>query len=174
MGNTQPYLNTSMFHNVQWKNLGFSMLLDGAFGGKIYNQTAAFVCQNHLCPEADQRLKTDELKKPINTYGATVGFYLANENNSWFIEDGTYVKLREVSLRYTLNRSSLPSFIGKVGLSRATLNLIGRNLKTFTQYSGTEPEVGQDQFLGSSVIGRVDEYSYPNFRSVGIDIELAF
>jgi hypothetical protein len=174
LGNTQPYLNASMFHNVEWKNLGFSLLFDGSFGGKIYNQSRAFVCQNYLCPEADQIRKHDELKKPINTYGATVGFYLANENNSWFIENGTYMKLREVSLRYTLNERSLPSLVEKVGLSRATINLTGRNLKTFTSYTGTDPEVGQDAFLGSSVIGRVDEYSYPNFRSVGIDVELAF
>jgi hypothetical protein len=174
LGNTQPDLNSSLFQNLQWKDLGLSVLLDGEWGGQIYNQTRAFVCQNYKCPEADQRGKPDGEKKPINYYGAIYGFYAANENNSWFIEDADYVKLRELSLRYTLNRGSLPSFIGRVGLERATINLTGRNLKTWTQYLGTDPEVGGDQFLGSAVVGRIDEYQYPNFRSVGIDVELVF
>jgi hypothetical protein len=89
------------------------------------------------------------------------------------MERSDFVKLRELSLRYTVNERTLPSFL-QIGIDRATINLTGRNVHTWSQFPGTDPEVGSDTFLGSAVVGRVDEYSYPNFRSFGIDIEMVF
>ena len=86
-------------------------------------------------------------------------------------EKADYVKLRELSVRYTLNRNGLPSFLP---INRATINLVGRNLKTLTGYSGADPEVGLATFGGSASVGRVDEFFYPNYRSYGIDVELVF
>ena len=124
------------------------------------------------CPEADQRRKVDELKKPTAYYNRG-GVYASNDNNSWFMERSDFIKLREVSLRYTVNEGSLPSFL-RLGIERAAINLTGRNVHTWTGYPGTDPEVGSDTFLGSAVVGRVDEYTYPNYRSFGIDIEVVF
>ena len=64
-------------------------------------------------------------------------------SNYGFIENGEFLKIREVSVTYTLpNR-----WAGMLGAQRASLSLAGRNLKTFTSYTGVDPEVNQ---LGQS------------------------
>ena len=85
-----------------------------------------------------------------------------------------FVKLREVSLRYTFEGGALSSLLGKTGLDRATLNLTGRNVHTWTKYKGFDPEVGSNSLLGSANVARIDEYFYPNFRSFGLDVEMVF
>jgi hypothetical protein len=89
-----------------------------------------------------------------------------------FVEDATFLKLRELSVNYTFLRNEL----NKVGLGRfmseVRVGLIGRNLLRFDNYSGIDPEVavaGQDAFKI-----RVDLYSYPPFRTITGFFEIAF
>ena len=106
----------------------------------------------------DQGGKEDGLKKPVAYYQR---LYNTNAMNSWFVEKGDFVKLRELSVRYSLNPDWLDAiFRGRV--TGADLNLIGRNLYTFTDYTGYDPEVANGNG-GSDVIGRIDSYQYPNF-----------
>ena len=95
---------------------------------------------------------------------------MPSQINSHFVEDATYLKLREVSLRYTFNRSQLEGIAGGF-FKRVTLSLIGRNLKTWTDYSGFDPEVST---AGDAGIYRYDGFGYPNYRSFTGSIELEF
>jgi TonB-linked SusC/RagA family outer membrane protein len=169
IGSAQPDLNASFQQDLQWRNVGVTLLFDGEFGGMIMNQTRQWGSRTSVA-SIDQRNKPDELKKPLPYYGAAK-LYAGNIRNDWFVEKADYVKLRELSVRYTFNRDQLPAALR---LSRATINLVGRNLKTFTGYIGHDPEVGKSSFGGSAAVGRIDEYFYPNYRSLGIDIELVF
>lgn len=171
LGNSQPDLNASIFQDLQWRNLGVSFLLDSEFGAQVYNMTMQWQCRDALCRLADQRGVPDELKKPMTYFGALQS---ANAPNDFFTEDADYVKIRELSLRYMMRGDNLPGIFARAGLSEVTLNLIGRNLKTWTDYRGFDPEVGVDTFGGSAAVGRVDEWFYPNFRSLGIDLQLVF
>ena len=146
-------------------------MFDAEFGAQVYNQTRQWGSRTSV-GSIDQRGKPDELKKPLPYYGAAY-LYQRNDRNNWFIEDSDYVKLRELSIRYTLDESTL-SVLGMLGVERATLNLTGRNLKTLTGYHGHDPEVGKNSFGGSAAVGRIDEYFYPNYRSLGIDLEIVF
>ena len=93
--------------------------------------------------------------------------------NGWFVENGDFVKLREFSLRYSLNPDWLDAiFRGRV--TGADINLIGRNLYTFTDYTGYDPEVGISSAVGSDALGRVDTYQYPNFRTISASLQLIF
>lgn len=173
LGDSEPSLNASFLQNFEWRNFGLTLLFDAELGAQVYNQTMQWRCRDGHCPMLDQTGKPEELHKPITYYNA-LGFYSNNKNNSYFTEDADYLKLRELSLRYTVPEASLPPLIQRLGVSQATINLIGRNLKTWTGYSGFDPEVGSNTFGGSAAVGRIDEYFYPNFRSVGIDLELVF
>jgi TonB-linked SusC/RagA family outer membrane protein len=171
LGDSQPDLNASLSQDFQWGNLGASFLLDGEWGAQIYNMSQQWQCRDWHCEPADMRGVPDELKKPISYFGA---LQARNQPNSAFVEDADFVKLREVSIRYTLTEDVLPGLMTRAGVSQATINLIGRNVKTWTDYKGFDPEVGADSFGGSAVVGRVDEWFVPNFRSFGIDVELIF
>ncbi|MBI3983338.1 MAG: SusC/RagA family TonB-linked outer membrane protein [Gemmatimonadetes bacterium] len=173
LGDSEPSLNGSLLQNLEWKNFGLTLLFDAERGAQVYNQTMQWRCRDGHCPMMDQTGKPDSLQKPITYYNA-LGVYQNNKNNSYFTEDADYLKVRELSFRYTLRGGGMPAFLRSVGLSQVTINLTGRNLKTWTGYRGFDPEVGKNTFGGSAAVGRIDEYFYPNFRSLGFDIELIF
>lgn len=82
-----------------------------------------------------------------------------------FVEDGSYVKLREVSVSYTFNN---PLFFRGLGLSAVDLRLAGRNLKTWADYSGIDPETN---LAGAEVANRgIDYFNNPQTRSIVFSI----
>ena len=87
--------------------------------------------------------------------------------NSHFVEDASYLKLQELAVRYDLNLSRL-------GFNnRVTLGVIGRNLITWSDYLGYDPDVGaSNNDGGSAVIARFDGYQYPNFRTLTFTLEV--
>ncbi|HEX6746466.1 MAG TPA: hypothetical protein VF092_04060, partial [Longimicrobium sp.] len=85
-----------------------------------------------------------------------------------YIEDASYVKLREVSLSWDLPASALSRIPGRVHNARLTLS--GRNLATWTDYSGLDPEVSN---FGNQQIARsVDVAPFPPSRSFWLTINL--
>jgi hypothetical protein len=88
--------------------------------------------------------------------------------SSQFQEDASFTRLRELSLSYTLNQSWVKR---RIGVSSIDLRVAGRNLKTWTDYSGYDPEVN----LGGAVVGNrgIDWFVEPISRawvfSVGIN-----
>ena len=169
IGASQSDLNASFSQNVNYKKFGFGVVFDAEFGGDIYDQSRQWGSRTSVA-SIDQRNKPEELEKPVVYYGA-VSLYAANIRNDFFLESATYIKVRELSVHYTLAERDIPSWLLA---SRATINLTGRNLHTFTSYVGADPEVGLASLGGSAAVGRVDEYFYPNFRSFGLDVEMVF
>lgn len=149
---------------------GFTLygLFDGTRGGQIYNFTKQWMFQDQRHAELDQTGKPADNKKALEYYN--VGFYNALEPNSYFVEDGSYVKLRELSVSYNLGQNLLNSmrFLG-VGRS-VKVALIGRNLKTWTNYSGFDPESSSNGDFNF----RVDGFRYPSFRQLTGQIEIGF
>jgi TonB-linked SusC/RagA family outer membrane protein len=173
LGESMPDFAASWGNNISWNGLAASLLFQGEFGPEIYSTTGQWETTSGIPTgkSGDQGSKPEYARKPVGYYST---LYDVNIPNSHWVKDGTYVKLRELSLRYTLNRDLLRRFLGSVSPMSATVNLVGRNLHTWTSYEGYDPEVGRSDFLGSAVVGRIDEYSYPNYRSFGIDFELVF
>jgi TonB-linked SusC/RagA family outer membrane protein len=82
-----------------------------------------------------------------------------------FVEDASYVKLREISVAYTFNN---PLFFRGLGLSAVDLRLAGRNLKTWTDYSGIDPETNLG---GAEVANRgIDYFNHPQTRSIVLSV----
>ena len=169
MGNTTPEFNVSLVSNFRWKGFTLYALLDGEFGGSIYNRTRQWAFRENRSADQDQAEKPEELQKPVKYYQQ---MYNANAMSSWFVESGNFVKLRELALRYSLDAQMVDAVFGG-RVTGVELNLIGRNLLTFTNYSGYDPEVANGNG-GSDVIGRIDAYSYPNFRTVSASLQFIF
>jgi len=74
-----------------------------------------------------------------------------------FIEDGSYVRLREIALSYNLKHK----FVSYLGLSDIDIRLSGRNLHLWTDYSGIDPETNLDASNGRGM----DYFNMPNTRS---------
>jgi hypothetical protein len=82
-----------------------------------------------------------------------------------FIEDGSFAKLRELSLTYNL-QGRIPAMMG--GFSSIDLRVAGRNLKTWTKYRGLDPEanLGGAEFLTQGL----DYFNNPQVRSFVISL----
>lgn len=85
-----------------------------------------------------------------------------------FVEDGSATRLREVSLRYSLNAKSI-KFISK--LSSIDFSVTGRNLVLWTNYTGTDPEVN---ISGAGLARGQDWFTNPNTKSVLFSIQVKY
>jgi hypothetical protein len=158
-------------------------LLDWSQGGDLYNGTRQWAFQATRDRVQDQAGKpqnaaacgtvTDPMpacpQKKLGYYG--VGFYNGLAPNDYFVEDGSYIKLKELSVNYTFVRDQLQR-IGLGALSELRLGFIARNLFTITDYSGLDPEVSG--LFGDPFQVRMDWFQYPQFRTFSTVVELTF
>jgi hypothetical protein len=87
--------------------------------------------------------------------------------SSYFVEDGSYLRLKELTLSYNINNHK----IRKVGISRLQPYFTAQNLFTITKYIGMDPEV--NQWGGSNSVQGIDWGTYPQARSFvfGLNVE---
>jgi hypothetical protein len=86
--------------------------------------------------------------------------------NSWYVEDGSYLRLQNIAVGYTVPTAAAK----KLGFSRARIAASTNNLLTLSKYSGLDPAVGgdADQQFG------IDVGNYPVTRSFNVSINLGF
>ncbi len=175
IGNTLPKFRFALNNTVTYKKLSLYALLDATIGHNIQNQGEGWGLLDLSSSYFDQGNASVETAKPLG-YGWRVGgsegagsggFYDLLGPNNYNTEDGSYAKFREVSLTYQ---------IGKVaGMGDWTLSAIGRNMFTFTKYSGYDPEVGvSGGQAGSGLINQVDAFDFPTLRTYTISLSTRF
>ncbi len=162
-----PRFNMSFSTTITWKHLSLNMLWNWKNGGNIYNMTKQYLFLDQKAGVCDQYGKPEYEKKTIDYYSV---FYDARQANTYFVEDASFLKLRELGLYYDFGGKFLSNtrfgFIkeGKIGI-------LGRNLLTFTKYTGWDPEVSSGNDLTNYVI---DIFNYPNYRTITVSLELKF
>jgi TonB-linked SusC/RagA family outer membrane protein len=168
IGDVNPSFSFGIANNITFKNFNIYALFDGVQGADIYNFTRQWMYQDGRHGWMGQGDRPASERIASGFYQS--GLYDANNPNDAFVEDGSFVKLRELSVSYTFS----PDLLNRVGASRyisgAKVALIGRNLYTWTDYSGFDPDVtaaGDFNF-------RSDGFRYPNFRQISGQIELRF
>jgi TonB-linked SusC/RagA family outer membrane protein len=195
IGNANPDFNLSFNPTLKWNQLSINGLLDWSQGGDLYNGTRQWAFQATRDRVQDQsgkplnaascpveRLDAADAAEPMlnPTTGAcprktagyyAVGFYNGLSANDFFVEDGSYVKLKEFSVHYNFQNSQLRT-IGLGRIPGARVGLIGRNLLTFTKYSGLDPEVSG--LFGDPFQVRMDWFQYPQFRTLSAVVEFTF
>lgn len=172
IGNTNPDFRLGLSNTLKYKNLSLYFLFDWKKGGDVYNRTAQWLYRDLRHIDIDQFDKPANEKKTTDYYST---LYDVNDINSHFVEDASYVKLRELSLYYTLGEKQLSGFANGIFKS-VKLGLIGRNLLTFTEYTGYDPEVGQvnNGYAGSSQYFQFDAYGYPAYRTLSGSLTIVF
>lgn len=184
LGRAVPDFAWAFGTNFRYKNLSLYALLESEVGHNIYNMQKQWPMRDSPTHgDLDQSGKPDGQKKPHAYY---VSLYNIAAPNSHFVEDGTYVKLRELSLRYRFDSSMLrPIFGGWV--RNIAVGVIGRNLLTWTDYSGFDPEIGvaasntgfgtygyAPQSAGATIVRFDGTQAYPNYRSYTFFVEINF
>lgn len=164
IGDTQPDFQVGLSSDFNYKNFGIYMVWDWSQGGEVYNYTRQLLYNRYL--HKDLETYTRDGLDPQYAL-ASDGLYNGSEAISHFVEDGSYMKLREAAVSYTFDSESL----GSLGehIRGIELSLVGRNLLTFTNYTGYDPEVA----LRSNASNfRLDEFAYPNFRTYSASVQV--
>jgi TonB-linked SusC/RagA family outer membrane protein len=164
IGDANPDLNWGLANHVRLWGFDLYALLGGQIGGDVYNATKQRMYQHSRNGEIDQVGKPEDLKKPSTYYSNAL--YNANTAVSWFVEDATYIKLREASLRYSITPRVLP-VISRLGTRNIALSLVGRNLFVITDYTGYDPEIG-------GVLTRTDSFAFPTYRTFTFSVDVEF
>jgi len=184
LGNPLPNFRWALSQNLSYKGFSAYALLDAAIGQHVYNQGRGWSYLDFLEGREDQTGKTVEAAKPIGYYyragapdGVGIGgFYDQLGANNAVVEDASYAKLREVNVGYHIGT------FGRLG-GDWSVALIGRNLHTWTKYTGFDPEVGLGAVSGtrstpngsgSAAINAIDAFTFPNLRSYTISLSTSF
>jgi TonB-linked SusC/RagA family outer membrane protein len=172
IGDPNPDFTFGLTNTFSYKNFDLNVFFQGAVGGDIYNLTAIQLYNG------DSNGLTDVLNSwtPENTdTDIPRAAIRGRERSSRFVEDGSYMRLKNVALGYTLDNSKLRN----IGFSSARLTLSAQNLLTFTNYSGLDPEVsyfgsGGESLGDDNVIQGHDFGNYPNVKSITVGVNLKF
>ncbi|HET7502163.1 MAG TPA: SusC/RagA family TonB-linked outer membrane protein [Kofleriaceae bacterium] len=150
-GDGEPSFRVGWSNVVNVGDFTFTTLLDWQHGSSIINLTRLLYDGAGNSPD-------------VEAAGMRIASFSAKDPRP-YIEDGSFVKLREVSIGYTLPKR-LVSELGPV--KQLQISASGRNLLTFSGYSGLDPEVSN---FGGQPIGRnYDVAPYPPSRSFWLSI----
>ena len=175
VGETIPDYSMSLSSSLQWKGLSLYTLFESVQGFDIFDMPTMWAVFVDNSGVMDQSGKPEAQQKPVGYYKALYDVSGLANANQFFMEDGSYIKLRELSLRYQLRADQLARVPGLSLLHGAGLSLSGKNLYTWTDYPGFDPETGgAGGATGSAAIARVDGYRYPNFRTWTFTVDLTF
>ena len=168
IGNTNPDFKVGFSNTLTFKNLSLYFLVDWVSGGEIYNYTKQLLYFNFR--HKDQQ-DFSAAGKNFAYYNGASPFYNGAQATDYFVEDASFVKIREIALSYTIGKDLLKSMGMNNLLDEVKLSVTGRNLFTFTDYTGFDPEVA---LRTNATNFRLDEYAYPNFRTITGAIQVRF
>jgi TonB-linked SusC/RagA family outer membrane protein len=175
IGNTMPDHSVSFSSNLDWRGLSLYGLIEAVRGFDVWNQPLSWALFRRNIDMMDQTGIPEAQQRPIGYYDNLYGGLGGLVPNGEFVEDGSFVKLRELSLRYRLSADQLSNVPGLSGFGGLAFSVSGRNLKTWSDYRGYDPEVGRTGgSVGSAAIARVDGFNYPNFRTWTFGVEVNF
>ena len=161
LGNPLPTREFSISPRIGFSDwLEISALFDYKGGFKQFNNTARFRCNFGNCQAAYDR--TAPLAEQARNLGQA--FF---QTDAGFVEDATFTKLREVSVTLTAPRSLAARFRAE-GLR---LTLAGRNLATWTDYTGFDPEVNSQPL---NLFSNSDFFTIPPLRTFSTRLTVQF
>lgn len=153
--------------DVNYKNFDFGLQGFGAFGFDIFNGPKSVM--DRFDDNSGYRAGISPWT-PENTDTDFPRIVYADQRNSrgdtdrW-LENGSYFRIRQISLGYTV-----PENIFKESIKKMRVSVTGRNLITFTKYSGLDPE-----FSAPNIFRRThDDYMFPSVRNVSFNVQLSF
>lgn len=173
LGSPHPDFTLGWNTSLGWKNFDFNMFWTGTFGNELALLTRLFTDLQQFQGNRSLNVLQSFGRPGVNNADAILppyGTITAAENgpNSYYIEDGTYFRLKNIALGYTLGNN----IVGSLGMESVRFYVQANNILTFTNYEGLDPEVN---FVGSSDLSLgLDGGFYPISRSVQGGVRVTF
>jgi TonB-linked SusC/RagA family outer membrane protein len=185
IGNTQPKFFGGLNQQFSYKNFDLSIFLNFQVGNDVYNAnklefTSGYTVNSNLLASMNDRWKTVDANGQVVTDPAALAalnkdaklwqplrsassFYV----HSWAIEDGSFLRVNNITLGYTLPKK----LFNKTGISNLRVYATVNNLHVFTNYSGYDPEVSTRR--NTPLTPGVDYSAYPRSRSFIFGLNLS-
>lgn len=172
VGNPNPDWIAGLNNSVSWKGLELSVLFQGVFGNQIMNGAGGFMSASFDWFDNQTKDQLARWQKPgdiTNVPQLRLGYGNGIGASSRYVENGDYVRLKNITLAYNLESKLLSRF----KLRSARFYVTGVNLATITKYKGWDPEVNSDYRAGNRNQGS-DFYSAPQIKSITFGVSLGF
>lgn len=175
IGDAQPDFTGGWQNNFTYKGIELSIFLQYSVGNEIWNANGQYTYSLGNDFNGDN-MRSDVMNRwrregdVTDMPRATTDDFNDNNrsNSSRFVEDGSYLRIKNVSLSYTFPKE----WIEAISLRNLRVFIQAQNLATFTNYSGFDPEVN---FAGTSNTTRgVDFYTFPQARTLSVGVNLGF
>lgn len=171
IGDPNPDFTYGIDIGLNYRDIDFSMFWYGSQGNDIWNQVKYWTDFYSSFTGAKSNTAVHDSWTPDNQNATAPiqetesSFSTDGVPNSYYVEDGSYLRLRTVQLGYTLP----VDIVDRIGVRNLRLYVQGNNLVTFTGYSGPDPEIGF--FTGGGEGGGptnfgIDEGQYPTPRQI--------
>lgn len=188
IGNTMPKFYGGLNNTFAYKNFDLSIFFTFSYGNDVFNATKLTNTRGGktnknalndihsgnrwMTINAAGELVTDPTELAALNKGKTVAAITDLEDgdkyiHSWAVEDGSYIRLSNVTIGYTFPEALLR----KAGIQNLRLYATGNNLALWTKYSGFDPEVSTK---GNGLTPGLDFGAYPRSRSFVFGVNLAF
>jgi len=171
IGYGQPRWSAGWSNNFIYKQFSLSLNLYGSFGNSIYNENRrnlSSFSNSNTTPEPHFIYNMWKYPGQI-TDSYTGGDKLADnmrKGNSYFLEDGSFIRLQSLRIGYQLTSEQSK----KIYMKNLNLYVYGNNLLTWTKYSGFDPEVSQRSVLSPGE----DPGKFPRKREFGLGLNVTF
>lgn len=162
IGDPNPDFTYGWTNSIRWKNFDTSITLRGTVGNDIFNNTANEFSYTNLLPGSN--VLESALEREENGLSPEQ----TSQFSSQWIEDGSYLRLANLTIGYNIDTSSLPQ------VTTARVYVTGQNLFVITGYSGFDPEVQTNTNRGGTAPIGIDYLVYPRPRIFQVGINLSF
>ncbi len=175
-GDPNPKFNMSFINSMTFGGfVTLNVQLDWVHGSHLYNQTRQWMYRDGISGDYANKVNIGGTSAAYTAYyrSAYADFFGAqngarNSTKDYFYEDASFVRLRNVSVAIDLAK-----FTNKKVFSRMQLVLSGRNLVTWTKYTGFDPEISSGS-QGSAYDRGVDHSSMPNVKTYQLGLNVGF
>lgn len=171
IGSPLPKFSWGFTNTLNYKGFDLSVFLQGSQGAKAFN-FLRWQLEGMNSAWSNQMRTVNDRYTADNTDGALPRFTVTNKNNTAmsdrYVEDASFWRIQNITLGYRLPKTLLDR------IKVANIRIYGsiQNLKTFTNYSGYDPEIGA--FNNSIKLMNVDTGHYPNPRTFTLGANLQF
>ncbi|MEP7322009.1 MAG: SusC/RagA family TonB-linked outer membrane protein [Saprospiraceae bacterium] len=176
-GDPNPKLISSIISNMSYKDvISFGFQFDAVTGTHLYNQTNEWMYRDGISSDFAKPVTINGKTAAYSSYYASAYYALGttskgvgnNVTKDFFYEDASFVRLRNVTLGFDFSR-----LVSARWLKKCQLVLSGRNLLTFTNYSGMDPEISSG--ASNSAFDRgIDHSTIPNLKSYQATLNFSF
>lgn len=176
LGNANPDYSYGLNLGATYKNWDFSAFFYGVQGNSIWNQVKWWTDFYPSFGGAKSKTALYDSWTPQNMNAKapiqeTANSFSTNAvPNSYFVENGSYLRLKNAQIGYSFNSVRLK----KAGIEKLRIYISGANLFTITKYSGVDPEIGTSSETGNQTAYGVDDGSYPSQRTFLLGLNLSF